>query len=200
MANENPKKRTKKRIGWYSAVLHLALIALAIQVVVLTQRNGGPAGEVPETIAAGDAVEPIPVVDLEGRERTVRFDGKSEDTLLFVFTTTCPACKANVPAWIDLYQRLGDRFDVVGISVDDPGPTVEYIAEYDLPYPVVTPADPVGFPRRYRIPGVPQTLRIGPDGEVRGAWIGPLTEEQIESLAPRRAAAGGGEPAADERA
>ncbi len=174
-----------RRIPWYSILLHLALVALSAQIVVLTSRAAK--SKPIRSIAAGDSLKPIAVRDLAGDAQTLDFADKDRDTLLLVFTTSCPACQENVSNWVEVYERFHERFDVVGISVDEPEATQEYIVRNLVPYPVVVPTDVEGFPRRYGIPAVPHTLWLSPAGTVRQVWGGILSNEQIDTLAEQQA-------------
>ena len=179
------EQKPPRRIRWYSVFLHLALVALSAQVVVLTHRNTPP--EPIARIAEGDMVEPIAIHELAGGERTLELAGNDRDTLLLVFTTSCPACQENIPSWVELWNRYHTRYDIVGISVDEPEATIDYVARNVLPYPVVVPDDAEGFPRRYGIPGVPHTLWLSPEGQVREVWGGILDPERFDALAPQQA-------------
>lgn len=178
-------QKPPRRIGWYSVFLHLALVALSIQVVVLSNRGTLP--EPIERVAIGDVVEPFAARDLAGGQRTLDPKGGDRDTLLLVFTTSCPACQENIPSWVELWERYQRDYEIVGVSVDEPEATVDYVARNLLPFPVVVPDDSEGFPRRYGIPGVPHTLWLSPEGRVREVWGGILGPDQLDELAHRQA-------------
>lgn len=173
-----------KRIPAYSLFLHLVLVALAVQVVYLVQQNrrlldrGRPA-----QIATGETLEAIPARQLDGRETVLEFASSPKETLLLVFTTTCPICEDNQSAWRQLYERFEDHYNVIGLSIGDLEPTRTYAANHALPFPVYIPQDPSGFPKRYKIPAVPQTLHLDRDGNVKHQWAGPLPQESFEKLA-----------------
>ena len=98
--------------------------------------------------------------------------------VVYVFTTTCPYCRATLPIWdavTDSAHRLyGARVQVVGMSLDSTRLTAEYAVSNQLSYPV-------GFfpdwkaARHYRARVVPQTLVLSRIGEVLYAHIGQLS-------------------------
>lgn len=96
--------------------------------------------------------------------------------LVFVFTTTCPFCKATLPIWAglaDSSQRLGRPVRIVALSLDSVAETSRYAAEHSLRYPVAT------FPtwklaQLFRARAVPQTLVLDHDGQVIYAHTGRL--------------------------
>ena len=173
-----------KSLPAYSIFLHLVLIALAVQVVFLVKENRRllEGGRLPQ-IATGERLPPISARQLDGQDTTLHFASSSEDTLLLVFTTTCPVCEKNQPAWRELYERFGDHYNVVGLSIGDVEPTRAYASEHDLPFPVFVPEDAQDFPKRFKIPAVPQTLHLDRDGIVRDQWAGPLPRESFDKLA-----------------
>lgn len=177
---------SKKRFSWYSVVLHVLLVGLSIEVLYLVKQNRDLRQRIeesqPERIAEGDRLEPVPAVDLQGRPARLEF-ADARDTLLYVFTTTCPICTETQPTWKTLYEELGDRYDVVGVTVSDPEAVRQYAREHDLSYPILIPQDRKGFPKAYKIPGVPTTVRVAPDGTVRQVWVGRLEEGVLGELA-----------------
>jgi thiol-disulfide isomerase/thioredoxin len=99
--------------------------------------------------------------------------------LLFVFTTTCPYCKATLPVWAklaDSVRRLSPwQVQVVGISLDSLEKTRAYVEAQGIKYPVVR------FPNRrytrlYRANRVPETVVLDYEGNVIFARMGALTE------------------------
>jgi len=184
----------KRKIDLYQMFLHLSLVVLAAVVVLMVMENRelrAPAAGGVDAIAAGDQLPPIVARDLDGEAVELAFDGRERETLLLVFTTTCPACRENLPRWVDLWQRFQDRYDVVGVAIDGAEATRAYVREHSLPFPVFLPEEPEEFPRRYGIPGVPQTLLVGTDGRVEAARLGSIADGFLDHLGPaaeRRAA------------
>lgn len=179
MAATDSSSMPTRRVGWYSIALHIALVVLAVQVVIMSRPKAPPPPI--EAVAEGDTLEPMAVRALDGSERTLQPSG-GRDTLLLVFTTTCPACRENAPTWAELAARVGDDYEIVGLSLDDPEATRAYAAEQGFRFPIVVPRKVEGFARRHGIPAVPHTLWIGDDGAVRASWVGQLDAEQVATL------------------
>jgi peroxiredoxin len=98
--------------------------------------------------------------------------------VLFVFTATCPYCRASIPAWTrigaDLEAARG-RGAAVGVSLDPPDTTRAYATRHALRYPVAV------FPdgrtaALYRAGSVPVTMVVDSTGRVVYARIGELNE------------------------
>ena len=74
-------------------------------------------------------------------------------------------------------QRISQDYAVLTVSIDDmpPEELLEWMAEKGVSYPVV--ADPSGaISRRYGIKGVPASLVIDRDNQIRFSGVGYTTE------------------------
>ena len=175
----------RKRFNTYSVFLHLLLVGQAVLLVALIQQNRNLqrfAPSKPTPLEEGETVQPVVVSSLEDRKRIIEWTDTDRERLLLVFTTTCAICQENLESWRSLYERLADRVDFVGISLSDMDLTRAYRDNHALPFPVVIPADPKGFTRDYKVPGVPATIYVGSGGRVRGAWLGGLTNQVLVDL------------------
>ncbi|HET7229488.1 MAG TPA: TlpA disulfide reductase family protein [Longimicrobium sp.] len=110
--------------------------------------------------------------------------------VLFVFNSTCPYCRASIPAWTRVAasaEAANGPGAAVGVSLDPPDSAAAYATRHGLRYPVAA------FPDRrmaalYRTRTVPVTLVVDSTGRVLLARIGELTEgPAMDSV---RAAAG----------
>lgn len=178
----------QKTIHLYSGFLHFMLIALAASTVFLATKNRAlerqltPEPQEP-TLVSGDLMEPFVAQDLDGLDVQVgATDGDPRDRLLFFFTTTCGACQANQEKWRTLYEKVGERYEVVGVSFDPLEATRQYREDFDLPFEVVSIADPKSFAERYKVDMVPLTVRLGADGRVRNSWLGVLSDQAVEDI------------------
>lgn len=113
---------------------------------------------------------------LDGRIATI---GESPDggrQVLFIFTHTCPYCRASLPAWRQIADSLAESgVGVYGISLDSAHQTRAYVAENGLSFPVVH------FPLRklavlYRTRTVPQTMVVDGEGRVVFARTGVVSD------------------------
>ena len=184
MDNGGTMRQATQR-GYY-IFLHLALAGLATLVLALTHSNRelrGAHRDQPPQLAAGDRLAALAARQLDGTNTTLRFSPSQGETLLLVFTTTCPVCEKNTASWISLYERFREDFEFIGVAVDDVESTASYASRLGLPYRVVIPNDVASFPRQYRINAVPTTILVGTDGRVKQVWTGPLTDADVRRLA-----------------
>lgn len=173
-----------KKLGGYSVFLHLVLVALAVQVVFLVNENKKLiTRNQPPQLAEGEQLEPMPVQELGGPETVLSFGASQEETVLLVYTTTCPVCEENQVAWRELYDRFDDHYNILGISIGELESSATYASAHSLPFPVFVPTQPQGFSTRYKIPAVPQTIHLDRDGKVKNQWAGPLPQESFDQLA-----------------
>ncbi len=178
-----------QRFGLYTITIHAALVAFCLLVLMLTRENGRlKEGLYQASLAAvagpevDERLPEVPVIDLDGIESVLHFDGQAQDSVVLVFTTTCPACKGNLASWRDLYEHHGDRYRFVAVGLDEPEATRQYAAQNELPFPVVIPADRPSFQQAYSISSVPQTLVVGADGRVKSVRPGILPAGYAENL------------------
>ena len=124
----------------------------------------------------------MPVTDLDGLDSELAYDDSPRDSVVLVFTTTCPACQKNLGHWRDLHRRFGDRYRFVAVGLDSPEATRSWVEENDVPFQVVLPADRTSFRRDYGISSVPQTLVVSTDGRVKLTQPGVLSQEFLDRL------------------
>jgi peroxiredoxin len=107
--------------------------------------------------------------------------GELADTMarqiVYVFTTTCPYCRATLPIWglvFDSLARLpSSNVQVVAMSLDSTNATSAYAAKHQLRYPIALFPD-WKSPRFFRAHAVPQTLVLSHFGVVLYSHVGLL--------------------------
>lgn len=184
--------------------LHVALVALALLSgsagFVAHRALSGPVAPAPVTLEPasaarspdtppGDGTLDWAFSDLGGESVSLeRWRGR----LLVVnfWATWCPPCLREIPAFVDLQARYGDRgVQFVGIALDHPEVVAPFVAEKGMNYPVLVGNDDVV---RYMqalgnaIGGLPYTAVISPAGEVlethQGEWESAAAEAVLAAL------------------
>ena len=178
----------------FTIFLLVACLALSALVVVLAWQNWtmkrelarAHSPEAPDALAPGDVVPAFDVVDPSGKAERIAFGDGTPRTLLLVFSTTCPACKLNMPIWNELLARpVPPSMRVVGIQTDAGAEHAE--GSPALPFSVFT-LDRSHGASLEKIPFIPATVVLDPQGTVVAAWFGVLTESQQAELARQLAA------------
>ena len=126
--------------------------------------------------------------DTEGRKVSLsQFKGKV--IILDFWATWCVPCKAEIPGFIELQKKYGDRgLQIVGLSVDDSLPTAKkYALEMKMNYPVLLAEGNEDVLRAYDpIPSIPVSVVIDRDGKIVARHLGiasmDVFEKEIASL------------------
>jgi thiol-disulfide isomerase/thioredoxin len=89
-------------------------------------------------------------------------DGKV--LLIDVWAEWCDPCVASTPGLVDLYERFKDRVVFVGVTVADREVAEEYVARFDVKWPVGYELSPETT--RQLSGGGPMLYIVGRDGNV----------------------------------
>ncbi|MEM9556281.1 MAG: TlpA disulfide reductase family protein [Acidobacteriota bacterium] len=177
---------TKPSRGYYF-VLHAFLLALTASTVWLAtqnlelRRSAGTPGTTRQALPEVDRTWPAqPVVGPGGSAESLHSPTSATGSLVFVFTTQCPACRQAIDGWKAVHTRYGQRMKIVGLALDHAEATWRYTEEHQLPYPVRVAQDPVAYGEALDIRAVPTTLFVDAGGTVRKAWIGPPPTEWLD--------------------
>jgi AhpC/TSA family protein len=180
-----------RRTDPFTAFLMVACVVLAGLVVALTLQNrtlksqmAHAAGPAPDQFKAGDVVTPFEVVDDGGVAKTIRFGDGERKTVLFVFSSQCPACKQTLPKWKEMFKTpAADGVRVVGIQTDrlDANPSQPGLPTAAFPFPVYGYKRPEQDPLR-KVPFIPAAIVVDTHGVVTNAWFGVPESSQEEGL------------------
>lgn len=135
--------------------------------------------EVPQV---GAAMPTFELESVEGETRSLsEFAGKV--TLVNLWATWCPPCRAETPLLQAMHDSLGAQgFEVIGVTVDQAAARSAvdgFLSEYEVGYtqlldPNMTTMD------RFGVIGLPASYLIGRDGTVRAVRMGPIVEGDRE--------------------
>jgi cytochrome c biogenesis protein CcmG, thiol:disulfide interchange protein DsbE len=101
--------------------------------------------------------------------------------LLDFWATWCDPCREEIPHFVDLQQRYGDRgLQIVGVSMDDsPDPVRPFYQQFHMNYPVVMGTAQTGA-MYGGILGLPIAFLITRDGRIYAKHIGATSAEVFE--------------------
>jgi thiol-disulfide isomerase/thioredoxin len=139
------------------------------------------------------------VTDLAGRPVRLS-DYRGKVVLLNFWATWCSPCIAELPTLIDLARRRPDRFVILGVSADaagdaheddhdenDHGPSdpaslvAKVVKEKGITYPVALDRTGAAL-AAYRGDGLPTSVLIDAQGNVRRRFVGARTVEVLERM------------------
>jgi peroxiredoxin len=177
---------------WLQRAGYVIFLFVIVEMVVLIQQNRNLKRQLNEIgsphpiefLKVNDQVASFDLKDINGHEMSVAFGSSKKQTLLFMFSTTCPHCERNLAKWKDISEKIKrkdkDAVNVMGVSISNNDETKEYYLKNKLNYTTLV-AD-TSFERLYKVEAVPQTLLINGDGKVKNNWTGELTAQQVKEL------------------
>ena len=141
--------------------------------------TGMDAGEVVERVLAA------PLADIKGGSQSI---GQWRGRVLVInyWATWCAPCREEIPMFVRLQERYGDRgLQFVGIAIDQPGKVAEFAAEFRVNYPLlIAGVDSLELLRQAgnRAGVLPYTLVIDRKGNLVSREPGGLKEARLERL------------------
>lgn len=145
--------------------------------------------------AIGDAMPDFEAVYLDGKKFTVG-DQKGKVVLLNLWATWCGPCRFEIPELIKLQNaHKSDRFDVIGVSVDDATEekgkkeVADFVGEKKINYPIVL--DPDGkLAEILRTSVIPTSVLVDRKGRVVWYHVGIVRADEPALQAALKAALG----------
>lgn len=155
-----------------------ALLALIGVSIFLLTREGER-----ERFTEGMIGQPAPAYSLarlDGGEPLTGDERRGRAYVVNLFASWCTPCRAEHPQLMAL-SRQG--VEIVGIAYKDrPEASAAFLAELGNPF-ADAGLDPDGrYGLEIGVTGVPETFVIGPDGIIRAAYRGPLTEDAVRDV------------------
>jgi cytochrome c biogenesis protein CcmG/thiol:disulfide interchange protein DsbE len=165
-------------------------------LIVLTALAAAGCGSPPPAHpAVGRTLGSLPIAPVaDSGAAAPRLAGKV--TLLNVWGTWCPPCRAELPGLVRLADRLADdpRFQLVAISsnpaADDfpevAAETRAFLEQERIDLDAWACVDPVGRDILFStigLEGFPTTALVGPDARIRRVWVGYRPRDEVEIAA-----------------
>src|SRR5438067_4590428 len=120
--------------------------------------------------------------DIDGKKVSLS-DFKGKVIILDFWATWCVPCKAEIPGFIELQKKYGDRgLQIIGLSVDDSiGTAKKYATGMKMNYPVLLAEGKEDILKAYDpIPSIPVSIIIDRQGRIVGRHLGIATMEVFE--------------------
>jgi peroxiredoxin len=168
--------------GVGAGVLTASMMMPRQSVMIDDAKSSGEPGATPVCKSDKKADLSFTVKDMNGAKvRLADFKGKV--ILVNFWATWCAPCKAELPAFVELYSRYKDKgLVILGVSGDDDAETLRaFSSEWKLNYPILVGRDEEALLDSYGpLIGYPTSVIVGRDGAVCGRHIGPATKEEFE--------------------
>ncbi len=102
--------------------------------------------------------------------------------LLNFWATWCSPCKAEMPDLDALHREYGQprNFTVLGVDVEEGQTEVEtFLSQIRVSFPLVLDADGTVTSDRYYVRGMPTSMIVDREGNIRDTWTGRITKEAM---------------------
>jgi len=122
--------------------------------------------------------------DLSGKSQSLG-QWKGKPLLVNFWASWCAPCVQEMPELSELAAKDGGkRFNVIGIGIDSPANLAEFVKKTKVSYPLyVGGMSGTDLSRELGNVngGLPFTVLIGPDGQVRKTYLGRLKFDQLRA-------------------
>lgn len=152
----------------------LTIAAVLATAAVATACSGGD-----------DAAPTMPSVELESLTdgATLHTDDIEGPALVNLWATWCAPCRAEMPAFQEAADELGDTVRIVGINQGDDGDAAQqFVDEIDVSFPQYLDRDGALLDE-LRIAGLPATIAIDAEGNIVTVHSGTIDADGIRDLA-----------------
>ena len=194
----------RNRPMWQTALIGVAVIALALFVAVTLTGDGPPAmTETAPVDVAGGPLTPIPADGSNDASvgapaptaSGVNFEDEAVDllnedggTILVFLAHWCPHCQAEVPRIVEhLGGSLPEDVELVGVPTStDPTqgnyPPSAWLEAEDWPFDVLVDSEDNELAQAYGVQSFPAFVAVGPDGNVQLRGSGELSTAGLDAL------------------
>lgn len=167
------ERLSKNSAGWKAVAMLATVISLGlsfqVRSLLASRAEVRRLREDMRHLHPGQHVPTVRAATLTGDSVTIGETSPGRSQVLIFFTTTCPYCRATLPAWRDLTRSLladsAGRHDVYWVSLSSPDSTREYVKDHAIAAPVAFLPDKK-VRRVYGVHGVPVTVVLDARGRV----------------------------------
>lgn len=177
----------KKHIAAYVAVAAMfgimgALVAINKKEVPPYTTAIAPTGGKPHTAVVNLYAQSLN--DLQGKPQPLS-QWRGKPLLVNFWATWCAPCVQEMPELSELaHQDGGKTFNVIGIGIDSPSNMQEFANKLKIAYPLyVGGMGGTELSREFgnKAGGLPYTVLIGADGQVRKTYLGKLKFDELRA-------------------
>ncbi len=123
--------------------------------------------------------------DLEHRPQALR-QWLGKVMVLNFWATWCPPCLREIPGFMRLQQRLGERgLQIVGVALDDPDKVQPFVGQMGMRYPVLLgglAASDLARAAGNHLGGLPYTVVFDRQGRAVSSLVGEMSEARLSAI------------------
>lgn len=121
----------------------------------------------------------------ENGEKVSLYKKLGKPVIINFWATWCPPCKAEMPAFEELYSEYGDEVEFMMINVTDgkrdtPSAVKAFISRNGYTFPVYCDND-MSASTVYGVQSIPMTVFVYPDGTLSDYHIGAISEDALRA-------------------
>jgi len=173
-------------VEWKRSLFFWALVVLSFATIAfgLWLRQSDRSKVASESRPAAAAVKPAPdfaLKTLDGSQIHLS-ELRGKTVLLNFWATWCPPCKAEMPDLNALHREYGEarNFTVLGIDDEEGQADVAAFAKQNaIAFPLALDSDGAVTSNRYNVRGLPTSLIIDREGNIRDMWTGRISKEAM---------------------
>jgi thiol-disulfide isomerase/thioredoxin len=180
---KQPNKQTnKKRLAGY--VILAAAFTVLGAVAAVKQEAKAPAAAAAAVGTSGASLYAQSLNDLSGKPQSLA-QWKGKPLLVNFWASWCAPCVQEMPELSALAAKDGGKhFNVIGIGIDSPSNLVQFTQKTKVSYPLYVGgmgATDLARGLGNANGGLPYTVLIGADGQVRKTYLGKLKFDQLRA-------------------
>ncbi len=179
-----------KKTTWIVVAL-VALLALGIGARLLLpqgERSAGTGAASEEAAggmggAVGSMAPDFTLPKARGEGAIALSEYRGNVVLVNFWATWCPPCREEIPAFIQVRDKLhADGFEIIGVSLDEGGPSVvlPFAQEYGITYPLAM-GDQALTQRYGGIRGIPTSFLVDREGKIVQKYLGAVDAQTLEN-------------------
>ncbi len=122
--------------------------------------------------------------DVEGKPHKMS-EWQGKIVLLNFWATWCPPCVSEMPELVQLQKELaGKNLQIIGIGIDSRTNIQDFASKHQISYPLLVGGmEGTAVSKQFGndTGGLPFTVLIGPDGNVRKTYMGRLDMQKVRT-------------------
>ncbi len=137
-------------------------------------------------ISSQEYANDFTLLNLEGEQVSLSdYEGKL--VVLNFWATWCPACREEIPDFIEVYNQYRDKgVQFLGVSNEDKDTLASFVDQYGINYPILIDGSVDTIMSQWGIRALPTTFILDSSGEVLESYEGLLTRQRLANEIEKR--------------